>query len=88
MQYVYWLGIGTLVGWFAGRRINGFGRRAWFNILMGMVGATMAGFTMHSLGYSSSDGAIYTDTVVVLSAAAFSLFASAIAGRGRYVGAP
>lgn len=88
MQYVYWLGIGAVVGWIAGKRIRGQGRRTWISILMGMLGALATGYAMHAVGYVSPESEIYTSVVVVLGAAFMTVLVGTLTGRGRFAGAP
>jgi uncharacterized membrane protein YeaQ/YmgE (transglycosylase-associated protein family) len=88
MQYIYWLGIGAVVGWIAGKRVRGQGHRIWISILMGMLGAVMTGFAMRAMGYTSAESEIYTILLVVLGATFMTIFVGILTGRGRFAGAP
>jgi uncharacterized membrane protein YeaQ/YmgE (transglycosylase-associated protein family) len=88
MQYVYWLGIGAVVGWIAGKRIRGQGHRTWISILLGMLGAVMAGMVMRAMGYTSQESEVYTTVLVVIGAAFMTILIGTLTGRGRFAGAP
>jgi uncharacterized membrane protein YeaQ/YmgE (transglycosylase-associated protein family) len=88
MQYVYWLGIGAVVGWIAGKRNRGQGYRILISILMGMLGAIMAGLIMRAMGYTSQESEIYTTFLVVIGAAFMTILIGTLTGRGRFAGAP
>ena len=88
MQYVYWLGIGAVVGWIAGKRIRGQGRRVWISILMGILGALVTGYVTRAMGYTSQESEIYTSVIVVLGAAFMTVLIGTLTGRGRFAGAP
>lgn len=88
MQYVYWLGIGAVIGWIAGKRNRGQGRRTWISILMGMLGAIMGALITRGMGYTSAESEIYTTVLAVLGAAFMTVFVGILTGRGRFAGAP
>ena len=88
MQYAYWLGIGAVVGWIAGKRIRGQGHRTWISILMGILGALVTGYVTRAMGYTSQESEIYTSVLVVLGSAFITILIGTLTGRGRFAGAP
>lgn len=88
MQYVYWLGIGAVVGWIAGKRNRGQGYRILISISTGMLGATLTGLVMRTMGYTSQESEIYTSVLAVIGAAFMTILIGTLTGRGRFAGAP
>jgi len=66
--WLYWIIIGLIAGWAAGRLMRGAGYGIIFDIVLGIVGAVIGGFIMTQFGYSATGGFFYTLTVAIIGA--------------------
>lgn len=53
---VVWLIVGGLAGWLAGLLVRGGGFGVLVNVVIGIVGATVAGFILPRLGFGFASG--------------------------------
>jgi uncharacterized membrane protein YeaQ/YmgE (transglycosylase-associated protein family) len=58
MQFIYFLIIGALAGWGAGKIMQGGGFGLLMNIVLGIVGGVIGGWVFSLLGISSDGGMI------------------------------
>jgi uncharacterized membrane protein YeaQ/YmgE (transglycosylase-associated protein family) len=65
---IWWIIIGLIAGWLAGKIMKGSGYGAIADIVLGMVGAVVGGFILRILGFYSSGGLISSILVATLGA--------------------
>ena len=58
MQFVWFVLIGAVAGWLAGRIMKGSGFGLVHNIVVGVLGAVLGGWLFGALGISSGGGTI------------------------------
>ena len=64
---IWWIIVGLIAGWLAGKIMKGSGYGALADILLGMVGAIVGGWIMRILGFYGG-GLIYSIVVATLGA--------------------
>ena len=70
MYIIWWIIVGLIAGWAAGKIMKGSGYGAIMDIVLGIVGAVVGGMIMSVLGFSTSGGLIPTLLVAILGAVA------------------
>ena len=81
MYFLAWIGIGAVVGWGAGRVLQGNSYGRLMDILMGVGGAVVGGLLTSSAGY----GGIVTNALVaIVGAALLTVLAAYVNGRRFY----
>jgi len=65
---IWWIIVGLIAGWLAGKIMKGSGYGAPMDILLGMVGAIVGGWILRILGFYSSGGLISSILVATLGA--------------------
>jgi uncharacterized membrane protein YeaQ/YmgE (transglycosylase-associated protein family) len=65
---VWWIVIGLIAGWLAGKIMKGSGYGPGMDILLGMVGAIVGGWILRLLGFYHSGGLISSILVATLGA--------------------
>jgi uncharacterized membrane protein YeaQ/YmgE (transglycosylase-associated protein family) len=65
---IWWIIVGLIAGWLAGKIMKGSGYGALVDILLGMVGAIVGGWILRILGFYSSGGLISSILVATLGA--------------------
>lgn len=62
---IFWLIIGTVAGWLAGKIIKGGGFGFLGNVIVGVIGAVVGGFMFRFLGFAATGwiGSLITATV-------------------------
>jgi uncharacterized membrane protein YeaQ/YmgE (transglycosylase-associated protein family) len=65
---IWWIIVGLIAGWLAGKIMKGSGYGAIADIVLGMVGAVVGGFILRILGFYSSGGLISSILVATLGA--------------------
>ncbi len=68
MYIIWWIIVGLIAGWAAGKIMKGSGYGALMDIILGIVGAIVGGSVMSLLGFQTSGGLIPTLCVAVLGA--------------------
>ena len=58
LSLITWLIVGAIAGWLAGKVVQGFGFGLVGNIVIGIVGAVIAGFLFPRLGIGPTGGTI------------------------------
>ena len=81
MHLLAWVVIGAVVGWGAGRVLQGNGYGPLMDTLMGIGGAVVGGFAMSSAGLGGYDGTIITTLVAIVGAVLLTAVAAYINGR-------
>jgi uncharacterized membrane protein YeaQ/YmgE (transglycosylase-associated protein family) len=84
MHLLAWVGIGAVVGWGAGRILQGNGYGPFMDILMGIGGAVVGGLLTRSAGFGYG-GTIITTLVAMISAALVTMVAAYVNGRRVYI---
>lgn len=56
MSWLWWIIIGALAGWLAGKIMRGTGFGFWMNILVGIGGAIIGGWVFDLLNISAGSG--------------------------------
>jgi uncharacterized membrane protein YeaQ/YmgE (transglycosylase-associated protein family) len=81
MYLFAWIVIGAAVGWGAGRVFQGNGYGPLMDILMGIGGAVVGGFTMRYAGLGGYGGTIITTLVAMVGAVLLTAIAAYVNGR-------
>lgn len=84
MYLLVWIPIGLVVGWVAGKSLEGSGYGRFVDLVMGAGGAVVGGLVMRSVGFSGSGGIVLAAVVAVCSAALLTIFAALASGRTIY----
>jgi uncharacterized membrane protein YeaQ/YmgE (transglycosylase-associated protein family) len=79
--FLAWIGIGAVVGWGAGRVLQGNGYGRLMDILMGIGGAVAGGLLTSSAGY---EGIVISALVAIAGAAVLAVLAAYVNGRRVY----
>src|SRR5437879_13538336 len=69
MYLLAWVFVGAVVGWGAGRALQGDGYGVIMDLLMGAAGAVAGGFLMRSAGFHGEGGASVTSVAGAIVAA-------------------
>jgi uncharacterized membrane protein YeaQ/YmgE (transglycosylase-associated protein family) len=81
MYLLAWIVIGAVVGWGAGRVFQGNGYGPLMDILMGVGGAVVGGFSMSLVGVGGYGGTIVTTLVAMVGAVVLTVVAAYVNGR-------
>jgi len=65
MHILWWIVVGLIAGWLTGKIMKGTGYGVIGDIVLGVVGALIGGFSMRQLGFAGQGGMIYTIVVAV-----------------------
>ena len=84
MYLLAWVFIGGVVGWAAGRVLQGESYGRSMDILMGVCGAVAGGFSMRSAGFGGYGGAIVTIMAAIIGAALLTVLTAYVNGRRPY----
>jgi uncharacterized membrane protein YeaQ/YmgE (transglycosylase-associated protein family) len=68
MVFLWWLIVGLIAGFLAGKIMKGSGYGTLADIVLGIVGAFVGGFLMRLVGFADTGGMIYTILVATLGA--------------------
>lgn len=68
MVFLWWLIVGLIAGFLAGKIMKGSGYGTLADIVLGIVGAFVGGFLMRLVGFAGAGGLIYTILVATLGA--------------------
>jgi uncharacterized membrane protein YeaQ/YmgE (transglycosylase-associated protein family) len=84
MYLLAWIFIGVVVGWAAGRVLQGerYGRS--LDILLGVGGAVAGGFLMRSAGLAGYGGTIVTTMVALIGAVLLTVLTAYVNGKRIY----
>ena len=84
MYLLAWIFIGVVVGWAAGRVLQGESYGRSMDILMGVCAAVAGGFLMRSAGFGGYGGAIVTTIVAMIGAVLLTVLTAYVNGRRLY----
>ncbi len=84
MYLLAWIFIGVVVGWAAGRVLQGEGYGRAMDVLMGVGAAVAGGFLMRSAGFGGYGGAIVTTIVAMIGAVLLTVLTAYVNGRRLY----
>jgi uncharacterized membrane protein YeaQ/YmgE (transglycosylase-associated protein family) len=76
--------IGVLVGWAAGRILEGNGYGPWMDAVMGIGGAVAGGLLMRVAGFHGFSGTVATSMVAVVGAVLLTMAVGYANGRRIY----
>jgi uncharacterized membrane protein YeaQ/YmgE (transglycosylase-associated protein family) len=81
MYLLLWTLIGLVVGWLAGKSLEGIGGRRSMDLIMGAGGAVIGGLVMRAAGFSGYDGTILATFVSAGCAALLMILVALVNGR-------
>jgi uncharacterized membrane protein YeaQ/YmgE (transglycosylase-associated protein family) len=84
MYWILWISVGFLAGWLTGRSLEGEGHGQFMDITMGIGGAVVGGFLMHTARFSGAGGTILATLAAIIGAALFTTVAALSTGRRVY----
>jgi uncharacterized membrane protein YeaQ/YmgE (transglycosylase-associated protein family) len=84
MYLLAWIFIGVLVGWAAGRLLEGNGYGPFMDVVMGIGGAVAGGLLMRAAGLRGIGGTVVTTMVAVIGAALLTMVVGFANGRRIY----
>jgi len=84
MYFLAWIFIGVLVGWGAGRILEGNGYGPFMDVAMGIGGAIAGGFLMRAAGFSGYGGVVLTALVAAMGAVLLTILVGFMNGRRIY----
>jgi len=84
MYLLLWIPVGLIVGWLAGKSLEGVGYGRSMDLVMGVGGAVAGGLVMRSAGFSGYGGTFASTLVAVVCAALLTIVAAVANGRTIY----
>ncbi len=81
MSLLWWIIVGLIAGWLAGKLVRGKGFGILADIVLGILGAIIGGWIMGVLGFAGRGGLLYTILVATLGAVVLVWFVHAIKGK-------
>jgi uncharacterized membrane protein YeaQ/YmgE (transglycosylase-associated protein family) len=84
MYVLAWIFIGVLVGWGAGRLLEGNGYGPLMDVVLGIGGALGGGFLMNTAGIAGYGGTILTTLVAAMGAVLLTTIVGFANGRRIY----
>lgn len=84
MYLAIWILVGLIVGWLAGKSLEGDGYGRSMDLVMGAGGAAAGGLVMRTAGFSSHGGTLLATFVAVCSAALLTILVALANGRTVY----
>jgi uncharacterized membrane protein YeaQ/YmgE (transglycosylase-associated protein family) len=81
MVFLWWLIVGLIAGFLAGKIMKGSGYGTLADIVLGIIGAFVGGFLMRLVGFAGAGGMIYTILVATLGAVILVWLARLISGN-------
>jgi uncharacterized membrane protein YeaQ/YmgE (transglycosylase-associated protein family) len=84
MNLLAWIFIGVVVGWAAGRVLQGKSYGRSMDILMGVGGAAASGFLIRTTGIGGYRRVMVTTMVAVIGAALLTVLTAYVNGRRLY----
>jgi uncharacterized membrane protein YeaQ/YmgE (transglycosylase-associated protein family) len=81
MVFLWWLIVGLIAGFLAGKIMKGSGYGTLADIVLGIIGAFVGGFLMRLVGFAGAGGMIYTILVATLGAVILIWLARLIGGK-------
>lgn len=84
MYLMLWILVGVVVGWLAGKSLEGSGYGPSMDLVMGAGGAAVGGLVMRSSGFSGYGGTVFATFVAVCCAALLTIVVALANGRTVY----
>ena len=84
MQILWWMMVGLVAGWSAGKILKGDGYGPLMDIAMGICGAISGGLLIETAGLNGYRGTIVTTLVAMIGAVLMTLLAGFVNGRRMY----
>ena len=84
MQFLIWIAVGLVAGWFTGKNMKGYGYGPLIDTLMGGAGGFVGGQMMNFAGFSGPAGMTYATLVAILTAAGMTALVAFVSGKQRY----
>ena len=84
MQLVWWMMIGLVVGWLAGKILKGDGYGRFMDVVVGIGGAVAGGLLMRSAGIGGYGGTSITTFVAMIGAVLLTPVAGFVNGKRMY----
>jgi uncharacterized membrane protein YeaQ/YmgE (transglycosylase-associated protein family) len=84
MQLLWWILVGLVTGWSAGKVMKGNGYGPLIGIAMGICGAIAGGLLIELAGFTGHRGTIVTTFVAMIGAVLLTLLAGFVNGRRMY----
>jgi len=84
MVLLLWIPMGFVVGWLAGKSVEGKGYGRLLDLLMGAGGAIVGGTVIRTAGHPGYGGAVLATFAAICCAAALTILASMANGRALY----
>ena len=84
MHLLLWIPLGVIIGWLAGKSLEGGEYSRSFDLIMGAGGAVIGGLVMRSAGYSGYSGTVLATFVVACCGALLTIIAGLTNGRTIY----
>ena len=84
MFLILWIPVGLIVGWLAGRSLEGNGYGWSMDLVMGAGGAVAGGWIVRSAGFSGYGGTAFAVLVSISCAAVLTIVAALANGRTIY----
>jgi uncharacterized membrane protein YeaQ/YmgE (transglycosylase-associated protein family) len=84
MYLLLWIPVGLIVGWLAGKSLEGNGYGRSMDLVMGAGGAVVGGVVMHTSGFSGYSGIFFATFVAVCCAALLTILVALVNGRTIY----
>lgn len=78
---IWWVIVGLVAGWAAGKIMSGSGFGAIWDIVLGVAGAIIGGYLFGLLGIASGGGLVYSIIVAIIGACLLIGISRLIAGR-------
>ena len=66
--FLWWIIVGLIAGWAAGRIMKGSGYGPLMDIILGIIGALIGGWIRSRLGFAAGGGLIYSIIVAFIGA--------------------
>lgn len=84
MQLLWWILVGLVTGWSAGKVMKGNGYGPLIGVAMGICGAVAGGLLTKSADFNGYRGTIAATLVAMIGAALLTLLAGFVYTRGMY----
>jgi uncharacterized membrane protein YeaQ/YmgE (transglycosylase-associated protein family) len=84
MFLLLWIPIGIIVGWLAGKSLEGNGYGRSMDLVMGAGGAVVGGLVMRTAGYAGYEGTVFATFVGICCAALLTILVALANGRTIY----
>ena len=84
MYLLLWIPVGLIVGWLAGKSLEGNGYGRTMDLVMGAGGAVAGGLAMRAVGFSGYSGTAFATFVSICCAALLTIGAALANGRTIY----